>query len=133
MLYKESNYRLFISIIFLITTLILMLKFYKYNEIYYQKGYVKNGNIEFYVKSDFISKIYNKPIKFLNKKIEYKVIDVSENLYENASFYKIITISSDIDSIYLKNNNVLDLEFMIGETDIISKIYQNIKKGMGIW
>lgn len=132
MLYKESNYKKFIIVLFLITTLLLMLKFYKYNEIYYQKGYVKDGNIEIYVKSDFISKIYNKPIKFLSKNIDYKVIDISENLYENASFYKIITISSDIDSIYLKKNNVLDLEIIIGETDIISKIYQKIMKGMGI-
>jgi hypothetical protein len=110
----------------------MLLGNYNYEKYYIQDGYVIDQNIDVYVKKDIISNIYNKPIRFLNKEINYKIMNISEDFYENGSFYKKITLSLEIDPLYLKENNILRLNFSLGKTNIIREIYKNIKKGMGI-
>jgi hypothetical protein len=132
MLYHEKNYKKFIILFILIITLVMLLGNYNYEKYYIQDGYVIDQNIDVYVKKDIISNIYNKPIRFLNKEINYKIMNISEDFYENGSFYKKITLSLEIDPLYLKENNILRLNFSLGKTNIIREIYKNIKKGMGI-
>lgn len=133
MLYREKNYKTFIVLLTLIIMLIVLLGNYNYEKFYNIDGYVKDEKIDVYIKKDIISKIYNKPIKFLNEEMKYKIIAISEDLYENNSFYKKLTLSINIDKLYLKENNILHLNFSLGKTNIIKEIYENIKKGMWIW
>lgn len=132
MLYHEKHYKIFIILLTLIIMLIVLLSNYNYEKYYSVDGYVKNQNIDIYIKKDIISKIYNKPIKFLNKEIDYKVISISEDLYENSNFYKNLTLEVSINQLYLKENNILRLDFLLKKTNIIKEIYENIRKGIGI-
>jgi hypothetical protein len=103
----------------------LPLKYNTYIEIKNNQGYL-------YIKKDLLDYIYNKRIMFNDKIINYKIVEISDDLINDKYVYKQLLLTLDIDNKYLIDNNILSVEFVISDDKIIDNLINIIKKGIGL-
>ena len=90
---------------------------------------VDNIYVETYVKKTDFDNLLGKKLVFKTDEIVYEVIKIEDYYFLDTEYKKII-MKIVIDDFYLKENNVLLMEFIKGETTLIDEVINYIKKGI---
>lgn len=93
---------------------------------------IENNQAHIYVPYDMVEDILDKPLLFKDEVINYEVISISENMYQEEYVYQELVLEILLDEKYLMDNNNLSLTFHIKEEYLIDKLNQIIKKGIGL-
>lgn len=130
---KESKlYKIFIIVVLVfLTGAILLMTLYKYDKISKVKAVVKNSKINLTVTEDNLKLLSNNNVLVNDK--EYKVVieSISDVIYDsNYNTYYEISLYIDLEGSVLVENNVLDINILLGKTTLYQSLKERIKEGI---
>lgn len=126
---KSIIYNIFIVlvIIVLVSTLLLSI-LYKYNKTTKIKGVVKDAKINLLLDEENYKDITTKEILINGGTYKVDNTIINEITYDNNyNVYYNVVAQIDLDSKYLIDNNILDVEIVIGKTTLYKEIIKRIR------
>jgi len=122
-----NPYKYIIVTVLMLTTIIVIFKKVEFNKYYSNSGIViSNHEIEIYVNRKDLNKVYNnKKIIINNKNFAYNIKNISEPIYYNDYYYKIILKVKILDNLNIKNN-FIDFKILLEKQTILKYILKKV-------
>lgn len=130
---KESIiYKVFILIVLLFLVVILLLMtLYKYDKNSKVKGIVKDNKVNLTVSENNLKLLSNSDVLVNEKKYKVNIDSISDVIYDsNYNAYYEISLYIALNDGILIENNVLDINILLGKTTLYEQIKERIKEGM---
>jgi len=130
---KESLiYKVFILIVLLFFVVILLLMtLYKYDKTSKVKGIVKDNKINLTVSESNLKLLSNSDILVNENKYKVNINSISEAIYDsNYNAYYELSLNIALDEDILIQNNILDINILLGKTTLYEQVKERIKEGI---
>lgn len=130
---KESLiYKIFILIVLLfLAIVILFMTLYKYDKISKVKGIVKSNKINLTVSENNLKLLNNSEILVNGSKYKVNLDSISAAIYDsNYNAYYEVSLYIPLNDGGLIENNVLDINILLGKTTLYTQLKERIKEGI---
>lgn len=127
---KKSNiYNIFISIFIVALLLFILISLlYKYDNKVRMKAFVQNNEINLMLDENNYKNITKKDILINNDIYKVDNIIIKEITYDNNyNVYYNVIAQMDLDNEYLIENNILDIDIVLGKTTLYKEILKRIR------
>lgn len=129
--FRSEN--IFLLIVLLILLLMFLISAFTFDKTYKAEIRILKEEDSYYaityIPNEDFQTIYNKPLMFQDKYFDYEIISI-ENQYYLDTEYKILKLKANLEKQYLKEENVLAVNFRIRNTTIFDEVLEFIKKGI---
>jgi len=118
----------FLIFTFIIISFLIINRYFSINNYYRIQGVIENKNINLYLNINDLKKISKLDTLYINnQKYNYKIKTISENIIVGNSFYKEIKLNINLDDLYLIDNNIVDIQFIVSKMTIFEYIVNLVK------
>ncbi len=130
---KESIiYKVFILIVILFLLIFLLLiALYRYDRISKIKGLVKNNKISLTISENNLKLLNSNDILVNEKRYKVNIESISDAIYDsNYNAYYDVILNIDFNDDILIENNILDINILLGKTTLYQQIKEEIEEGL---
>lgn len=130
---KESKiYKVFILIMLLfLVVMLLLVTLYRYDNTSKVKGIVKDNKINLTVSEKYLKLLNNSDILVNEKRYKVNIDSVSEAIYDsNYNAYYNVSLNIALNNSVLVENNILDINILLGKTTLYKQVKERIKEGI---